>query len=137
MITLLKKGGRYVWEDLDDYRAITLLNTELEILTRVLTNCLQLVISDLIRPEQNYVMKRSSIEDNLHLVCEVLEGLKDGTEAVVINLEQSKALDWVDHRFLATVLETVGFKPECCKWISMMYHNPVAILSVTTFKTSS
>ena len=32
MITLLKKGGRHVWEGLDDYRSITLLNTELKIL---------------------------------------------------------------------------------------------------------
>ena len=32
VITLLKKGGRYVWEGLDDYRPITLLNTELKIL---------------------------------------------------------------------------------------------------------
>ena len=38
VITLLKKGGRHVWEDLDDYRPITLLNTELKILARVLTN---------------------------------------------------------------------------------------------------
>ena len=28
LIILLKKGGRHVWEDLDDYRPITLLNTE-------------------------------------------------------------------------------------------------------------
>ena len=27
MITLLKKGGKHVWEGLDDYRPITLLNT--------------------------------------------------------------------------------------------------------------
>ena len=27
VITLLKKGGRHVWEGLDDYRPITLLNT--------------------------------------------------------------------------------------------------------------
>ena len=26
LITLLKKGGRHVWEELDDYRLITLLN---------------------------------------------------------------------------------------------------------------
>ena len=32
VIRLLKKGGRHVWEDLDDYRLITLLNTELKIL---------------------------------------------------------------------------------------------------------
>ena len=32
VITLLKKGGRYVWEELDDYKLKTLLNTELKIL---------------------------------------------------------------------------------------------------------
>ena len=37
VITLVKKGGRYVWEGLDDYRPITLLNTELKILARVLS----------------------------------------------------------------------------------------------------
>ena len=28
MITLMKKGGRHVWEGLDDYRLITLLNAQ-------------------------------------------------------------------------------------------------------------
>ena len=38
VITLLEKGGRHVWEGLDDYRPITLLNTELKILAWVLAN---------------------------------------------------------------------------------------------------
>ena len=121
-ITLLKKGSRHVWEGLDAYRPITLLNTELMILARDLTNCLQLVISDLIGPEQTFDVKGRSIEDNLHLVREVLERMDDGTEAALINLDQSKAFDWVDHRFLASVLESAGFKPEFCR--SMMNHNP-------------
>ena len=50
VITLLKKGDRHVWEGLDDYRPITLLNTELKILARVLSKPLQVVISDLIGP---------------------------------------------------------------------------------------
>ena len=90
MITLLKKGGKYVWEGLDDYRPITLLKTELKILAQVLANHLQLVISDLIGPEQTYVVKRRSIQDNLHLIREVLEGIKDGTKAALISLDQSK-----------------------------------------------
>ena len=49
MITWLKKCGRHAWEDLD--RLITLLNTELKILARVLAKHLLLVISDLIRME--------------------------------------------------------------------------------------
>ena len=112
VITLLKKGGRHVWEGLDDYRPITLLNTDLKILAGVLANRLQLVISDLIGPEQTYAVKGRSIQDNLHLIREVLEGIKDDTEAALISLDQSKAFDRVDHRFLATVLETAGFEPE-------------------------
>ena len=49
-------------------------------------NCLQLVISDLIEPEQNYAVKGRSIKDNLHLERKVLEGIDDGTDAAVINL---------------------------------------------------
>ena len=130
VITLLKKGGRHVWEGLDDYRPITLLNTELKILARVLANRLQLVISDLIGLEQTYAVKGRSIQDNLHLIREVLEGIKDDTETALISLDQSKAFDRVDHRFLATVLETAGFKPEFRRWISMMYHNPQAVVQV-------
>ena len=128
VITLLKKGGRHVWEGLDDYRPITLLNTELKILARVLANRLQLVISDLIGPEQTFAVKGRSIQDNLHLICEVLEGIEDDTESALISLDQSKAFDRVDHRFLATVLETAGFEPVFRRWISMMYHNPQEVV---------
>ena len=67
MITLLKKGDRHVWEGLDDYRPITLLNTELKILARVLANRLQIVVSDLIGPEQTFAAKGRSIQDNFAL----------------------------------------------------------------------
>ena len=130
VITLLKKGGKHVGEGLDDYRPITLLNTELKILARVLANRLQRVISNLIGPEQTFAVKGKSIQDNLHLIREVLEGIEDDTEGALISLDQSKAFDRVDHRFLATVLETSGFKPEFCRWISMMYHNPQAVVQV-------
>ena len=73
VITLLKKDDRHVWEGLDDYRPITLLNTVLKILAQVLANRSQLVISDLIDPEQTYTVKGRSIR-------EILEGLKDGTK---------------------------------------------------------
>ena len=68
VFTLLKKGGKHVWEGLDDYRPINLLNTELKIWARVLANRLQLVISDLLGPEQTYVVKGRLIQDNLSFV---------------------------------------------------------------------
>ena len=68
-------------------------------------------------------MKGRSIHDNLHFVHEILE-------ATLINLDQSMAFYRVDHRFLAIVLETAGFQLEFRKWISMMYHNPQAVVQV-------
>ena len=106
VIRLLKKCGRHAWEGLDDYRSITLLNTELKILARVLANRLQVVISDLIGPVQTYAVKGRSIQDNLHLILEVLEEIEDGPEAALISLDQSKVFNRVDHRFLASVLKT-------------------------------
>ena len=70
-------------EGLDDYRPITLLNIELKILARVLANRLQLVISDLIGPEEAFAVKRRSIQDNLHLIREDLEGIEDGKAALI------------------------------------------------------
>ena len=64
------------------------------------------------------------------MIREVLEGIENDTEAALISLGQSKAFDRVDHWFLATVLETAGFKPDFCRWISMMYHNPQAVVQV-------
>ena len=135
VITMLKKGGKHVWEGLDDYRPITLLNTELKILARVLANRVQLVFRDLIGPEQTFAVKGRSIQDNLDFIREVLEGIKDDTEAALISLDQSKAFDRVDHRSLSSVLETAGFKPEFRRWISMMYHNPQAVVQVNGMRS--
>ena len=99
MITLLKKDGKHVWEDLDNYRPITPLKI------------LQLIISDLAGPEQNYTVEGTSIQD-LHLVCEVLEGLEVNTEAALISLDQSKSFNRVYHQFVAVVLETARFAPK-------------------------
>ena len=59
VITLMKKGGRHIWEGL------TLLNTDLKILARVLANRLQLVISDLIGPNRSLLWR----EDRSRTIC--------------------------------------------------------------------
>ena len=65
-------------------------------------------------------MKGISIQN---LVCKILEGLEDDTEAMLINLDKSKTFNRIDYQFLVMVLETARFKSEFCKWISMICHN--------------
>ena len=70
-----------------------LLNTELKILARVFPYRLQLIISDLIGPEQNYAVKGDQSKTTCICFARSLRGLKDNTKAPVINLNQSKALE--------------------------------------------
>ncbi len=58
------------------------------------------------------------------------EGIKNDTNAVLISLDQTKSFDRADYRFLAAIFETAGFEPELNKWISMQYHNLLAVLLV-------
>ena len=60
-ITLLKKGGKHIWE----YKPITQLNTKLKILAWILVTCLQIVVGDLIGPEQNDVVR----ENQFRTIC--------------------------------------------------------------------
>ena len=129
LIALLRKD-KEVGEKLDSYRPITLLNTELKILAKVLSNRLQLVMEDLVGPGQNFAVPGRSIQDNLHLVRTVLEGIKDDKKAALITLDQSKAFDRVDHRFLASVLQAAGFESDFCRWISILYKAPRAVVEV-------
>ena len=113
-----------------DWRPITLLNTELKILAKVLTNRLREVVDSLIGPEQTYAMAGRSIRSNLHLIREVLEGVEDDQNAALVSLDQSKAFDRVDHRYLFKVLDAAGFHPGFCSWIRLFYQSPNTVVQV-------
>ena len=93
-------------------------------------NCLQIAAGNLIRTEQKSAVEGKSIQNKLHLVSKIIEGIEDDNHAVLMNLDQSKAFDRVDHGFLVAVLETAKFKPEFRRWISILYHNPTEVVEV-------
>ena len=55
---------------------------------------------------------------------------KVDTEAALINLDQSKAFDRVDHRYLGAVLSAAGFGPQFCSWVHLLYANPAVMVEV-------
>ena len=93
-------------------------------MTQSLENHLQIVIRDLIGPEQNDPMQGTSIQHNLQ-IHEIIEGIEDITDDALISSNQSKAFERMD-RFLAVVLETTRFEPESHRLIHTLYPNPQA-----------
>ena len=119
-----KHGG----DGISNFRPLTMLNTDLKILAKILANRLQTVLPSLICPEQTCAVKGRTIQDSLHLVCTIVEKV-DGN-AALINLDQSKAFDRVDHAFLEAVLSSAGFGVDFRTWIRLLYASPGVMVEV-------
>ena len=61
---------------------------------------------------------------------EVIEGIEDGNETVLINLDHSKTFDKVHLRFLDGILETAVFEPEFRRWINVLYQSLTAVVQL-------
>lgn len=88
--------------------------TDLKILVRILTSNLQIVAEKLIGSEQTGTMKGWTVEDNMYLICTILDKVSDDTIVALVNLNQSKAYNRVDHQFLAAALYDADFCEVFC-----------------------
>uniref|UniRef100_A0A3B3IL18 Reverse transcriptase domain-containing protein n=1 Tax=Oryzias latipes TaxID=8090 RepID=A0A3B3IL18_ORYLA len=94
--------------DLDNYRPITLLNTDYKILTSVLAERLREVLPSILGSSQAYGVQGRQITDTvLSLLCTVEHMERSGF--FFLNVDFSKAFDRVEHGFLWRVLDLFGF----------------------------
>ena len=127
IVKLLRKN-KHGGDGISNFRPLTMLNTDLKILAKILANRLQTILPSLICPEQTCAVKGRTIQDSLHLVRTIVEKV-DGN-AALINLYQSKAFDRVDHAFLGAVLPVAGFGLHFRSWIRLLYASPGVVVEV-------
>ena len=73
-----KHGG----DGITNFCPLTMLNTDLKILAKILANRLQTVLPSLICPKQTCAVKGRTIQDSLHLVRTIIEKV-DGNAALI------------------------------------------------------
>ncbi|GAB1597330.1 hypothetical protein Ahia01_000009400 [Argonauta hians] len=119
----------------ENFRPITLLNADFKILARVLAKRLALVVSGLIGRAQTCAIPGRSIHDNLHLTRYIFDRVasESGLGGALINLDQSKAFDRVDHQYLAAVLRAAGLGPVFRGWVTKMYSNVSSVVMVNGY----
>jgi len=118
-----KRGG----DGISNFRPLTMLNTDLKILAKILADRLQTALPSLIAPEQSCAVKGRTIQDSLHMIRTIVEKVD---KAALINLDQSKAFDRVDHGFLEAVLSAAGFGVTFRSWIRLLYASPGVMVEV-------
>jgi hypothetical protein len=114
-IALIQKNGPAI---ATDYRPISLLNTSLKLITKVLANRLQKVIKKIIHQNQYGFIKTRTIQDYLPWALEYLHLChKSKKDLIILKLDFEKAFDKVEHEAILQVLKTKGFGDKWNRWI--------------------
>jgi len=120
-ITLICKDKDHA-DNMKNWRPISLLNLDYKILTKTLTNRLRQVMANLISIHQTCAVPERSILDNNHLLRSVIDYVNQKElPCGILSLDQEKAFDRVNHKFLFNCLEQYGFGPHFISWIKLLY----------------
>jgi len=128
IVTLLhKKGPR---EDIRNYRPISLLNVDVKILSKMLSNRLGPLLTSVIGQGQTGIRGRY-IQENIRTVQDVIYDLKATKRpGGILLLDQEKAFDRLSWGYLQAVLEKVNIGPTFRRWISILYKDPSSRLKI-------
>ncbi|CAM2120300.1 unnamed protein product [Caretta caretta] len=120
VLALLPKKGDL--RDLRNWRPDLLLSTDYKVVAKAISPWLGSMLVDMVHPDQTYSVPGRTIFDNLYLVRDLLElGRRDGLSFTLLSLDQEKAFDRVDHRYLLGTLRAFGFGPQFVGFLQVLY----------------
>ena len=120
---------------LNYYRPIALINVDLKILTKTLSNRLRPILTTIIHHSQTAVDGRK-IDYTVHLIRDLIDLVnKDNTEAALIFIDQEKAFDRVEHDFLFKTMQAFGIGDGFIQWLRVLYSNATTKIKVNGYFT--
>ena len=118
-ITLIPKrdGARIV----ADFRLISLLNTSVKLITKLLANRLQMLIQKLVHKNQYGFIKSRTIQDCLAWTFEYLHLCHHSKkEIVILKLDFENSFDKIEHQAILTILKGRGFGEQWLAWMEQI-----------------
>ena len=123
MICLIPKDDCCLIE-LSNWRPLTLLNVDYEILAKVIGQRIESTLSSLIHTDQTGFVKGRFIGQNVRLLNDIIE-YADAKKlpGILLFIVFRKAFDTIEWNFIHKCIELYNFGPNIRKWISILYNN--------------
>lgn len=123
---------------LENYRPLSLLNSDYKILTKVLANRIKKVVGGIISPTQVYSIIGRDITDSICTIRDVVESMaKDGEGGLILSMDLNKAFDRVEHSFMEQTMRRFGFGERILKWIRLIYKNAKSCVKINGVLTDA
>ena len=120
----------------DNYRPISMLNTDVKLLGKILANRLNKTIGSLIHRDQVGFMPSRQAGDNIRraslLAC---IAKKRKIPACFLSLDVRQAFDSVSWAYMEFALKKWGFGPNFISWVLQLYRNPKAYVKYAGYKS--
>ena len=121
IITLIHKGKDLERDKLNNWRPITLTNTDYKILAKVLAERLGKVIDKIVSKDQVGYIKGRSIATVIRTIDDAINYLnKTGKVGYLLALDYAKAFDSLSKNFMLCSFDMFGFGSDFKRWVEVL-----------------
>ena len=132
IVTLVPKKGDITL--LKNWRPITLLNIDYKLIAKALAANLTKVIKNIISNDQTCCVPGRDIADNVLAMRDLVDYIDENKlPGYLVKIDQQKAFDRVNHKYLIKVLEKFGFPDYFVKWIKIIYSEAKSCVKINDF----
>ena len=135
VLSLLEKIGKDMLA-LNNWRPLTLLNTDNKIFTKILANRMEKAMSQKIHHTQTGFIKGRHLAENIIKINEVMEHCETNRiDSMIVSFDFQKAFDTVEWEAIYLALEKFGFGKYFIEMIKIVYKDPLICASNNGFWT--
>lgn len=122
LITLILKPGKPPTK-CESYRPISLINSDVKIIAKVLARRLEKHLPSIVALDQNGFIRGRQGFHNIRRLLNIIHAKKESSDMAVIGLDAEKAFDRVEHPYLFEVLNRFGIGSYFLRWIKVLYQD--------------